>query len=279
VAAAKAARRGGARTAPPRTRARSAKRAARRPAWASALLTLLAFAILVGLGVWQLQRRVWKEHLLSRIAALQAAPPEPLSVVLNRVGDGGELDFVRVVAPCAALGSRVAHLYALRPETAGSEGGPGWRQLAVCKLAGDGPYGSILVDAGFEPAAPMAPPAPQPVAQARAGLALTGVLRLPEPRPRYAGLLGLGARRTPQSQASGQWFERDIPGVAAALGAERPAPAMLMLEGPRLSPRLAPSPLPTDIPNRHLEYALTWFGLAATLLVFYAVTALRGRRR
>ncbi len=237
---------------------------------AAALLVLAAVALLVGLGVWQLQRKAWKEHLLARIAALQAAPPEPLSVVLNRVRDGGELDFVRVVAPCAALGPKSTHLYGVR------EGGPGWRQITTCRLE-DGPYGSILVDAGYDATPGLSQPVDEPMTGG-GGVRLTGVLRLPEPRPWYAGLIGLGARRTPQSQASGEWFERDIPGMAAVLGAERPAPAMLMLESPAAGPKLVPSPLPTDIPNHHLEYALTWFGLAATLLAFYAVAVLRGRR-
>ena len=233
----------------------------------------------MGLGVWQLQRRVWKEHLLARIAALQAAPPEPLSVVLNRVRDGGELDFVRVVAPCEALGPRSTHLYGLRDgEGEGAQGGPGWRQIAACRLAPDGPYGSILVDTGFDATPALAKPVDEPMPAGRDGARLTGVLRQPEPRPWYAALIGLGARRTPQSQASGQWFERDIPGMAAVLGAERPAPVMLMLESPAAGPGLVPSPLPTDIPNRHLEYALTWFGLAATLAFFYLVALLRGRR-
>lgn len=247
------------------------------PGVAAALLTLVAVVVLLTLGAWQLQRKAWKEHLLARIAALQAAPPEPLSVVLNRVKDGGELDFVRVVAPCEALGPNATHLYGVR-EGEPPQGGPGWRQITGCRLAGEGPYGSILVDLGFDTTASVTQPVNQPMTAAHPGPRLTGVLRLPEPRPWYASLIGLGARRTPQSQASGQWFERDIPGMAAVLGAERPAPVMLMLESPRLGPTLVPSPLPTDIPNNHLAYALTWFGLAATLVVFYAVALLRGRR-
>lgn len=241
------------------------------------MLVAVGVAILLGLGVWQLQRKVWKEHLLARIAALQAAPPEPLSVVLNRVKDGGELDFVRVVAPCAALGPRSTHLYGLR-DGEGPKSGPGWRQIAACKLEG-GPYGSILVDTGFDATPALANPVDEPMVMGRNGLRLTGVLRQPEPRPWYAGLIGLNARRTPQSQASGQWFERDIPGMAAVLDAPRPAPVMLMLESPAAGPNLVPSPLPADIPNRHLEYALTWFGLAGTLIVFYAATLLRGRKQ
>ena len=239
------------------------------------MLVLLAFALLVGLGVWQLQRKAWKEHLLARIAALQAAPPEPLSVVLNRVKDGGELDFVRVVAPCAALGPRAPTSTACATATPAA---PGWRQIAACQPR----RRPLRLHPGRHGLRRHARPRP---AGGRAddrrrsdGVRLTGVLRSPEPRPWYAGLIGLGAPAHPASQASGQWFERDIPGMAAVLGAPRPAPVMLMLESPAAGPRLHAVPLPTDIPNHHLEYALTWFGLAATLVVFYAVALLRGRR-
>jgi surfeit locus 1 family protein len=229
----------------------------------------LGVAILVSLGVWQLQRRVWKETLLARIEALKDSPPEPLNVVFNRVRDGGELDFVRVAARCEGLGEGAAHLFAMRPD-----GSPGWRQIGACRLSGS-PYGAILVDLGFEtlPAAPGAIPEPaaQPVTLP-AGVAVTGVLRAPEPKAWWSGLVS----RTSAAQGAGgtdgaRFLARDIPAMAVALGAARPAPVMLSLETPLAGPTLQPAPLPTDIPNRHLEYALTWFGLAAALVVFTLV--------
>ena len=60
-----------------------------------------------------------------------------------------------------------------------------------------------------------------------------------------------------------------------------PAPLFLMAEtssNPEWK-ALVPAPLPTDIPNRHLEYALTWYGLAGALLGVYAAMLLRSRKR
>lgn len=247
----------------------------------SGLFVLVGVALLVSLGAWQLQRRVWKEHLLARIAALQSAPPEPLSVVFNRLRDGGEVDFVRVVAPCESVGPKSVHLYGVREASGPADvrgGGPAWRQIASCRLPA-GPYGSLLVDTGFEAGPFVSPPPALPMPAGRGPVRVTGVLRTPEPPPWFASLIGEGAAGAKRSQANGQWFQRDVPGMAAALGADRPAPVMLMLESPAAGPGLTPAPLPVDIPNRHLEYALTWFGLAATLVVFYAVTLVRGRRR
>ena len=55
----------------------------------------IAFAILVGLGTWQMQRMHWKEQLLTRIAATQKLPAQPLSQVLARAAAGEEVERVR----------------------------------------------------------------------------------------------------------------------------------------------------------------------------------------
>jgi surfeit locus 1 family protein len=64
--------------------------------------------------------------------------------------------------------------------------------------------------------------------------------------------------------------------MARALGAHAPAPLFLMLESP--APRgfgPTPSALPAEIPNNHLQYAVTWFGLAAALLGVYLASLWR----
>ena len=66
--------------------------------------------------------------------------------------------------------------------------------------------------------------------------------------------------------------------LAAALGAPNPAPLMLMLERPAGGPGLISAPLPTGVSNRHLEYALTWYGLALALAAVYIAKFLRDRK-
>lgn len=227
-------------------------------------------ACLLALGGWQLRRKVWKEALLTRIASLQTAPAEPLSVVLNRVSaapphgqarrNAPSVDFVRVQARCEriALG-RGVHLYGFQAA------GPGWRQVAACALPPGLPYRSLLVDLGFERLPPSSPPALQPLALPASGAALTGVLRVPDP-PAWTDRLAAPPSSGPDT---GQWLRRDVDAMARALNAPDPAPFMLELEEPAAGPGLIPSPLPTDIPNRHLEYAVTWFGLAAALAGLY----------
>jgi surfeit locus 1 family protein len=244
--------------------ARKAKAAAR-PGFpvVLSLLTLAALALLIGLGAWQVKRLHWKERLLAEIAAARAAPPEPLAVVLGQAADGVTIDYRRVQVDCPDIEtSPFVRLYALR------EAVVGYRVVTACRLTGAA-YGSILVDRGF-------------VAQDDVGRLRTGDGRVLD-RP-VVGILRRGDPRnfvTPDNQpGQGLWYWRDIPAMAAALGAQRPAPTFLMLQSPApqgFGP--IPAPLPADIPNNHLQYAVTWFGLAAALAGVYLAMLWRRRAR
>lgn len=224
------------------------------------VLLVAALAILVGLGTWQLKRLAWKEALLARIEALKAAPAEPLEVVARRLAEGGDADFVRVQLACPDLAARpYLRLQSLR------EGVLGYRLIAACPLTGS-PYGAVLVDRGF-------------IAQEEPAVA-------PDPAPLAAPVVGVlrkadaGNAFTPPDQPDRNlWYGRDVPAMAKALDAARPAPLFLMLETPApAAGRPTPSAIPTEIPNRHLEYALTWFGLALALVGVYIAMRFSARR-
>jgi surfeit locus 1 family protein len=225
------------------------------------IAVVVGCAILLSLGVWQVKRLAWKEGLLARIAALQVAPSEPLDVVLHRLGGLGEVDFVRVQASCPTLQQTpTLRLYSIL------DGVMGYRLITACPIAA-GPYRSLLVDRGFVPneqaAAAAAPQGPI------AG-PIVGVLRKPEPHNWLTPV---------NDPARGDWRARDLPAMAASLKAPKPAPVFLMLEQPAApAPGPVPAAVPTDIPNNHLGYALTWFGLAAGLVGMYVASVLRIRR-
>jgi len=219
------------------------------------IATAVALAILAALGVWQLQRLAWKENLLARVAALQAAPAQALEPVLARRAAGQDVDFTRVVVECPGLAAAPwLELYGLR------EGEAGARLISACRLAA-GPYRAVLVDRGFVADSISARPLVDKAS--RAPLRLTGVLRSPD-KPTFV---------TPRNEiAANRWYSRDVPAMARALGVAAPAPVFLFAET-ATNPEwkaLVPAPVPADIPNRHLEYALTWFGLAGALLAVYA---------
>jgi len=217
------------------------------------IATVIAFAILCGLGMWQVQRLHWKEGILAKIAALQAAPPMPINQALTGGPLGPEIDFTRVEADCPEIETtpfvKLFTVYNARP---------GFRVITACALSG-ARYRTILVDRGFidqNQAASLTP---------GQGHALTTPI---------VGVLRRGDLRnfmTPQNQPSqGLFYWREIAAMARSLNAPDPAPTYLMLERPAPdSGAPTPAAVPVDIPNNHLGYALTWFGLAATLLGVY----------
>jgi surfeit locus 1 family protein len=67
--------------------------------------------------------------------------------------------------------------------------------------------------------------------------------------------------------------------MARALGVSDPAPVFLMLERPApAGPGPTPMAVPADIPNNHLQSAVTWFGLAAALAGVYLASLWRRRQ-
>lgn len=227
------------------------------------LAVALALALLVGLGVWQLQRLKWKEAVLAHVAALRTAPPQPAEPALDALALGRDVDFTRIRLTCKGLAhAPFLQLYGLK------DGEAGWRLISACETSSLR-YRTLLVDRGF--VADTAQDRPKVAPGDTAPINITGILR----RPDKASFV------TPANDlAANRWFSRDVPAMARALGAPQPAPIMLFAEtstNPELA-ALVPAPLPGEIPNRHFEYALTWFGLAAGLTGVYAAMLFKRRK-
>lgn len=211
------------------------------------IATAVAFAILCGLGGWQLQRRDWKEGVLARLEALKTAPALPLVQVLTATARPEDLAWTRVSVDCGDVGGEPLPLvYGVR------DGDVVWRAQAPCAVLA-GPYNMVLVDRGVVPG-------------------LTGQVA-PAPRAFEAPRRVVGVL-SPIEQLGG-----DRAKVLERYADRKPAPLVLMAEQETPAPAgLTPAPLPAEISNRHLEYALTWFGLAVTLLFIYAAMLWRRLR-
>lgn len=208
--------------------------------------TAIALLILLSLGAWQVQRLHWKTALVERIAATRAAPPRPITAVPLTPA----YRFTRVTLDCPGLATaRFVELYGLQ------EGDAGARLVSLCTYAEGRP--PILVDRGFVVDTVSDRPAVTPSTDV---VRLTGVLREGVPPGAF----------TPVAR-EGRFYSADLPAMARALGSDRHPDVMVTAEtssNPEWK-ALVPSPLPETITNRHLEYALTWFGLAAALVGVY----------
>src|SRR5262249_18523747 len=107
------------------------------------IATGIAMVILIGLGVWQLQRLKWKEGLLAHVAQLQLAKAQALEFPLAELARGKDVEYPRVSVVCPGVAAApFLEVYDLRDGQAGS------RLVSVCPLHDDA-YGAILVDRGF----------------------------------------------------------------------------------------------------------------------------------
>ena len=206
-------------------------------------------AILVSLGVWQLQRLDWKLGVIAELEAKLSAPPAPLPADPTEAED----EYTRVAVSGRFLPGELHLLTSIRPW------GPGFRVIAPFETDTGR---RVLVDRGYVPEARKDAPRDPGAAE------VTGALLWPDD----AGWF------TPDPDRDANiWFAREPGPMAEALGTE---PLLIVAEtraGEGEFP--APRPATANLRNHHLEYALTWFSLAAIWAVMTAVLLLRLRRR
>jgi surfeit locus 1 family protein len=195
------------------------------------LFGLIGIAVLIGLGVWQLQRLEWKTGVLARIEARISAEPVEIPPAPDEASDQ-----YRRVRASGRTGAGEIHVY-----TANASGAVGYRVIAPFTL-GDGRM--ILLDRGFVPLA--AKDAPREIGPAE----VEGSLLWPDDG---------ASESSPPDLEKNIWITRDVSSVAAALGT---LPVLLVVETSQPAGGPAPLPVTINIPNNHLDYALTWFGLA-----------------
>ena len=235
---------------------------------ATTLIMLVCLAILIGLGVWQLQRKVWKENLIAAMTTRLDAPPQPLppSGQWSALTQDGE-EFRHVAFTATFVPGEEALVYTPGSALRADIKGPGYFVFAPGKLA-DGR--TVVVDRGFVPLdrkdkATRAPGEPQ------GPVSVVGYLRWPESR----GLF------TPADDTKGNvWYLRDSAAMAVAKHWGEVAPFYVDQEGPVPPGGLpAPGKIVVRLPDNHLQYAITWFGLGAALLGVYGFWAFGRFRR
>lgn len=226
---------------------------------APGLATLVCLTILLGLGFWQLSRKAEKESLIATIIERsKKAPPAQLPAfeAWNRQVD----EFRRVQATGTFDNDRETLIHGLAPGTPG-RASQGFYVITPLKRE-DGTV--VLVNRGFVPTE-LKRPADRSAGQIAGPTSVTGILRASETRGLFV---------PEPSPAKGEWFHRDIAGIAAAQGLGPVAPYVIEADAtPNIGGWPRGGQLRVDLPNNHMQYAFTWFGIAACLIGVFSVFA------
>ena len=192
-------------------------------------------AVLISLGLWQVRRLHWKEAILGEIEGKISAPAVAFEGIAHP--DPVQDLYRPVVVSGRTTGEEALVLSGRKGE------GAGFEVISAFVTAGGR---RILIDRGFVPE--VARDAPRPPT----ALTVTGNLHWPADSDSYT---------PPPDPKTGLWFARDVDGIAAGLGTQ---PVMIVArtaEGDAQG--VVPVPVDTsNIPNDHLQYAITWFSLA-----------------
>ncbi len=227
-----------------------------------AVMTVVALPILIGLGTWQLQRKAWKEGLIAAIETRAKAAPVPLDALLAKGREGGlAIEYARVALRGRYLNGQERFLYGLDEEL-----GPGEHVYTPFETS-DGHW-LVMVNRGFVTAEKKSP-ASRAAGQIEGETEVVGLVRAGEEKAFF---------EPANDPAHNQWFFRDIPAMAAGLPlsqGRKLAPVVVEAEAKPAPPGGWPRGGVTRLvlPNRHLEYALTWYGLAAALAAVFAMFA------
>ncbi|MCA6112747.1 SURF1 family protein [Bradyrhizobium cenepequi] len=246
----------------------------RRGAAGFGIFTLILVVVFTGLGVWQLQRRVEKHALIAalneRLATAPEAMPQPSQWgALRPVSD----EFRRVTLTATYAKLPDAMVFSSGSAVRDDISGPGtWAFLPARLESGE----IVAVNAGFvqntmqdrgqqdRAVAPLVTGEP---------VKLTGYLRFPE---------SAGPLTPKENPAKRLWFVRNHLAMATALGwgeGKSIAPFYIDLESPVPDSGIPkPGPLKVNLKDDHMQYAITWFTLAAAVLIAFALW-MRGQRR
>jgi surfeit locus 1 family protein len=224
-----------------------------RPLLWPTLISLPIFVFALSLGVWQMERREWKHHLLNRIAENQSGPTLLLGDLLAH--DPRVWEYGRVRVAGTFLHDKEFYLGARnRKNEVGIQ--------VITPLRTDNGM-IVLFDRGWVPSAKK-DPATRSEGQIAGKVELTGIVRLSQVQRQFA------PDNVPDKNV---WFHVDVPLMRKLAGGK---PEQL-LDSFFLEADATPNPggLPIggqtriDIPDDHLQYALTWFGIALAMAGVY----------
>ncbi|KGF67740.1 cytochrome oxidase [Hoeflea sp. BAL378] len=219
--------------------------------WAALVLLPVALAILVSLGTWQVKRLHWKEDLLASIEQRRHAEPLDVAGVEAELQAGRPVDYRAASASGTFLHDKERHFFAT------FEGQSGYYLYTPLQLA-DGRF--LFVNRGFVPY-DRKEASTRPESLVAGAQRITGLAR--------ARLAEKPSSLVPDNDEAGNIFYwKDLDRMAASAGLPEGQVLPFFLDADATP---VPGGLPRggvtviDLPNSHLQYAITWYGLALAL--------------
>jgi surfeit locus 1 family protein len=219
--------------------------------WLAVLLGAFALVILVGLGTWQMQRLHWKEALLATIDQRIHSEPVPVAQLVKVFAKTADVDYWPVTATGVFDHAKEQHFFATHDGAVGY-----FVYTPLVEERG----GTVFVNRGFVPYE-LKDPATRAEGQIDGPVTVTGLARNPlAEKPSFL---------VPDNDAAKNvYYWKDLALMASESGVENAALVPFFIDA---DAKPNPGGLPqggvtiVSLPNNHLEYAVTWYGLAAAL--------------
>lgn len=242
----------------------TAHRSRGRP-WLAVVGGGVLLVILLGLGTWQVQRLHWKEGLLARIDERIHSEPVDLAAIQARAAEGGDIEYRPVTVEGTYRHASERHFLATW------QGKSGFNVYTPLRLE-DGRW--LFVNRGFVPY-DRKDPATRPEGQVEGPVSVTGLARrAPKEKPSFI---------VPENDPAGNVFYwKDLDAMAASAGLPEDARIVPLFVDADDASNLGGLPVGgvtlINLPNSHLQYAVTWYGLAAALVVILFLRLWRERK-
>lgn len=239
----------------------------RRPVRTAVTLILLAvgLVLLVSLGNWQVRRLHWKENLLADIAARRAEKPVTVAKIGEILASGGDINYRPVTVTGTFDNAREQDFFAT------FNGRTGYYIYTPMALA-DGE--TVFVNRGFVPFEKKEPDT-RKAGQIEGEVTVTGLAR--------SRLQRKPSWFVPDNEpAKNIYYWKDIDAMTARAGLDKSKVLQFFIDA---DDKPNPGGLPIggvtqiDFPNNHLQYAITWYGLAVALSGVALLSWLRGRKK
>ncbi|PDT85484.1 SURF1 family protein [Sinorhizobium sp. BJ1] len=229
------------------------------------LLVAIALVVLVSLGTWQVERLQWKEALIAAIAERRSAPPVSLDEIEAMAAGGEDIDYRTTIVSGVYDHRKERHFFA-------THGGRTGYYVFTPLMLADGR--ALFVNRGFVPFEKK-DAAARPEGQVTGSMTINGLAR-----PRLSEKPSSLVPDNDIAKNIFYWKDLDAMARAAGIAADRVVPFFVDADATE-----NPGGLPIggvtqfDLPNNHLQYALTWYGLAGALVVVSGTYLYRQRRR